>query len=57
MKEWALKAWLAQSVERWTFNPTAAGSSPASGSYFGNYVKNDSDILFASRNRNLWTDL
>ena len=28
------QAWLAQSVERWTFNPTAAGSSPASGSLF-----------------------
>ena len=27
-----LEAWLAQSVERWTFNPTVAGSSPASGS-------------------------
>ena len=27
-------AWLAQSVERWTFNPTAAGSSPASGCHF-----------------------
>ena len=25
------RAWLAQSVERWTFNPTVAGSSPASG--------------------------
>ena len=25
------KASLAQSVERWTFNPTAAGSSPAGG--------------------------
>ena len=28
----ASSAWLAQSVERWTFNPTAAGSSPALGS-------------------------
>ena len=27
-------AWLAQSVERWTFNPTVAGSSPASGLIF-----------------------
>ena len=27
-------AWLAQSVERWTFNPTVAGSSPASGLTF-----------------------
>ena len=29
-----LRAWLAQSVERWTFNPTVAGSSPASGLTF-----------------------
>ena len=28
------RAWLAQSVERWTFNPTVAGSSPASGLTF-----------------------
>ena len=28
------RAWLAQSVERWTFNPTVAGSSPASGLIF-----------------------
>ena len=28
------RAWLAQSVERWTFNPTVAGSSPASGLNF-----------------------
>ena len=27
-------AWLAQSVERWTLNPTVAGSSPALGSSF-----------------------
>ena len=31
---WAVGAWLAQSVERWTFNPTVAGSSPASGLTF-----------------------
>ena len=29
-----VEAWLAQSVERWTFNPTVAGSSPASGLLF-----------------------
>ena len=28
------QAWLAQSVERWTLNPTVAGSSPALGSPF-----------------------
>ena len=30
----AKRAWLAQSVERWTLNPTVAGSSPALGSSF-----------------------
>ena len=33
-----LQAWLAQSVERWTFNPTATGSSPVSGSLFLHYI-------------------
>ena len=30
----AFRARLAQSVERWTFNPTAVGSSPTSGAPF-----------------------
>ena len=34
------EAWLAQSVERWTFNPTVVGSSPTLGSIsFTNYFK------------------
>ena len=28
-------AWLAQSVERWTLNPTVVGSSPTLGYLFG----------------------
>lgn len=31
-----LTAALAQSVERWTFNPTVAGSSPVGGGLFAN---------------------
>ena len=27
-------AWLAQSVERWTLNPTVVGSSPTLGSFY-----------------------
>ena len=34
-------AWLAQSVERWTFNPTVAGSSPASGLIFFSLFSSD----------------
>ena len=30
----SIRARLAQSVERWTFNPTVVGSSPTSGEIF-----------------------
>ena len=33
-------AWLAQSVERWTFNPTVRGSSPLSGSFLNIFSEN-----------------
>ena len=33
------KASLAQLAERWTFNPTAAGSNPAGGYLFFIYLK------------------
>ena len=39
IRRWSVGAWLAQSVERWTFNPTVAGSSPASGSFFKKFLK------------------
>ena len=31
---WIIHARLAQSVERWTLNPTVVGSSPTLGDYF-----------------------
>ena len=40
-----LRAWLAQSVERWTFNPTVAGSSPASGLTFFIDMKNRALVI------------
>ena len=45
------RAWLAQSVERWTFNPTVAGSSPASGLYLLLFFALMSHLTFCSRRR------
>jgi hypothetical protein len=38
-KKSVARARLAQSVERWTFNPTAVGSSPTSGAPFVKKIK------------------
>ena len=41
-------AWLAQSVERWTFNPTVVGSSPTLGLLFGYSVLAYSNFSYLS---------
>ena len=45
------RAWLAQSVERWTFNPTVAGSSPASGLTLLSFALAMTHLTFCSRRR------
>ena len=45
------RAWLAQSVERWTFNPTVAGSSPASGLILLLFALLVTHLTFCSRRR------
>ena len=42
-----LQARLAQSVERWTFNPTVVGSSPTSGVYFSIFITIKINLLVA----------